>query len=93
MEKVIDMYAQNDDGDPKKNVETLRKGQVWNMCFWVAGVRMMILDLNLWLCLEGGWKFRYTAQEREFVLLLILSTMLWHINCLLNEYFPDMVIT
>lgn len=33
MEKVIDMYAQNDDGDPKRNVETLRKGQVWNMCF------------------------------------------------------------
>ena len=65
---------------------------IWNMCFWVAGIRIIVLDLNLWLYLEGSWQFRYTVQERKSVLLLILGTMLWYVKCLLKEYFPGMVL-
>lgn len=62
MEKVIDMYPKGD-GEPAQGLET-EAGRVWNIYFCVVGIRLLILDLNLWLYLEGSWQFGYRAQGR-----------------------------
>lgn len=51
------------------------------------------LGFELVASLEGSWRSEYIAQEREFVLLIILSTMPSHFKYLLHQYFPDTFIT